>query len=70
MGKLKEQEPQKGRQLTITTMGKLTAQDHKKGGNWQSPLWVSLQDKTTKRRHLTIITMGKLTAQDHKKGDN
>jgi hypothetical protein len=32
-------------------MGKLTAQDHKKGGNWQSPLWVSLQNKTNLYLH-------------------
>jgi hypothetical protein len=30
-------------------MGKLTAQDHKKGDNWQSSLWVKLEHKITKR---------------------
>jgi hypothetical protein len=41
--------PQRGRHLTITTMGKLTEQDHSKGDTWQSPLWVSLQNKTIER---------------------
>ena len=55
--------PQKGRQLTITTMGKLTAQAHKKGNNWQAHTCIQITTNICKHkgREMTVTIMCRLT---------